>query len=155
MSVDMKLCGKCGSTKATTQFNRNGWRKDGLQHYCRDCHRKSVVDAQRNHREAFLKRLRRHNDKKRNETRRLIFEYLRAHPCVDCGEADVVVLDFDHQRDKKSSISKLIVSNKTWNYISREIEKCEVRCANCHRRRTAEKFGWLKYRMQTNCRAAE
>jgi hypothetical protein len=87
MSVEVKLCGKCGSIKPTTHFNRNGWRKDGLQHYCRDCHRKSVVDAQRTHREAFLKRLRRHNEKKRNETRRLIFEYLRTHPYVDCGEA--------------------------------------------------------------------
>ena len=64
MSDEMKLCVKCSLIKLTSQFNKNKWKKDGLQHYCRDCHRKSVVTAQRNHREAFLKRLQRHNERK-------------------------------------------------------------------------------------------
>lgn len=147
-----KLCTKCGSVKSTNEFNKNRWRKDGLQHYCRICHRVSVVESQRSHRDAFLKRLRRHNERKRNEIRRHIFEYLKTHPCIDCGESDVIVLDFDHQRDKKHAISQLITSNKSWDYISREIEKCEVRCANCHRRKTAEKFGWKKFQWQMDSR---
>jgi len=147
-----KLCTKCGTVKSTNEFNKNKWRKDGLQHYCRACHRRSVVESQRNHREAFLRRLRRHNERKRNETRRYIFEYLKSHPCTDCGESDVIVLDFDHQRDKKHAISQLITSNKSWDYISLEIEKCEVRCANCHRRKTAEKFGWKKFKWQADVR---
>jgi thymidine kinase len=123
-------------------------KKDGLQHYCRDCHRRSVVGSQRNHREAFLKRLQRYNERKRNEDRRQVFDYLKTHPCVDCGEPDVIVLDFDHQRDKQYTISELIISNKQWEQILTEIEKCEVRCANCHRRKTAEKFGWKKFKWQ-------
>jgi len=41
-------------------------------------------------------------------------------------------------------VSYLIASNRSWKYILKEIEKCEVRCANCHRRRTAQQLGWHK-----------
>jgi hypothetical protein len=145
-----KLCAKCSSVKPTSEFNRNKWKKDGLQHYCRECHYQSVIASQRTHREAFLKRLQRYNERKRNEIRRMVFEYLQTHPCVDCGESDVIVLDFDHQRDKKHTISQLIISNKQWADILNEIEKCEVRCANCHRRKTAQQFGWKKFKWQAS-----
>ncbi len=72
--------------------------------------------------------------------------WLRTHPCVDCGEVDVVVLDFDHVRGRKrDGIAQLIhlgVSTKT---LDTEIAKCEVRCANCHRRKTARERGWYKF----------
>jgi hypothetical protein len=149
-----KLCTKCHSIKSASEFNKNKWKSDGFQHYCRECHRKSVVGSQRTHREAFLKRLQRYNDRKRNESRRHVFDYLSTHPCIDCGESDVIVLDFDHQRDKKHTISQLIISNKPWSYILNEIEKCEVRYANCHRKRTAEKFGWKKFKWQADSHSA-
>jgi 5-methylcytosine-specific restriction endonuclease McrA len=83
-----------------------------------------------------------------SEIRWNIFNYLRGHPCVDCGEPDVIVLDFDHQRDKKHAISRLVCSNKSWGEILVEIEKCEIRCANCHRSKTARQFGWKKFYRQ-------
>jgi hypothetical protein len=155
VSEELKLCTKCNFAKPKGEFNRNKWKKDGLQHYCRDCHRKSVVTSQRTHRDAFLKRSQWYNERKRNENRRLVFEYLRTHPCIDCGESDVTVLDFDHQRDKKYTISQLIISNKLWEQILTEIEKCEVRCANCHRKKTAEKFGWKKFKWQAASHSAK
>jgi hypothetical protein len=30
------------------------------------------------------------------------------------------------------------------NQVKNEIEKCDVRCANCHRRKTAKDFNWYK-----------
>jgi hypothetical protein len=65
-----------------------------------------------------------------------MIEYLLAHPCVDCGETDLLVLEFDHLRDKKYNIGEMVNRDFTWGSILREIEKCEVVCANCHRRRT-------------------
>lgn len=64
--------------------------------------------------------------------------YLKEHPCVDCGEADPVVLDFDHKdkKTKTASISKLMYGHRKWESILPEVRKCVVRCANCHRRRT-------------------
>ena len=65
------------------------------------------------------------------------------NPCADCGERDPVVLEFDHLRDKTFDIgSKLI--HKAWPAVLAEIAKCEVVCANCHRRRTARRRGALR-----------
>lgn len=70
-------------------------------------------------------------------------EYLSRNPCIDCGEADVRVLEFDHVRGKKEgNIGDLVRDGLAWQRIVSEIAKCEVRCANCHRRKTVEQFGW-------------
>lgn len=69
--------------------------------------------------------------------------YLREHPCVDCGETDPVVLEFDHLRDKKFAISKGL-QDRNWQDVLDEIAKCDVVCANCHRRRTAKRGGFLR-----------
>lgn len=74
--------------------------------------------------------------------------YLGKHPCVDCGETDIIVLQFDHVRGKKrGNISEMISGGFPWKTILSEIEKCEVRCANDHLRRTAkeQKFFKAKY----------
>lgn len=68
--------------------------------------------------------------------------FLAEHPCVDCGEADLVVLDFDHiGSDKIANISDLVYRPRSLAIIESEIAKCEVVCANCHRRRTAQRRG--------------
>ena len=52
--------------------------------------------------------------------------------CVDCGETDRVVLHFDHVRGEKvCSPSNCAPGPK----LDAELAKCDVRCANCHRRR--------------------
>jgi len=68
------------------------------------------------------------------ENKRRVFEYLLDHPWVDCGESDPAVLELDHQRDKSSGVAELLHTHVRWEVVAAEIEKCEVRCANCHRR---------------------
>ncbi len=80
--------------------------------------------------------------------RNLVYEYLLEHPCVVCGESDPVVLDFDHINNKHSDISSLIKSGCSIETINQEINKCQVLCANCHRRKTAKEFKWYKYKRQ-------
>jgi hypothetical protein len=69
-----------------------------------------------------------------------IFEYLRLHPCERCGEANPVVLEFDHLRDKLREVT-VIAAFGGWADLLAEIEKCRVLCANCHRRHTAQQAG--------------
>lgn len=81
--------------------------------------------------------------KRRDKHRGLVVEYLLTHPCVDCGEPDPVVLEFDHiDPETKTEAVCQLVTNRSWERIKEEIDKCEVRCANCHRRKTHIQFGW-------------
>ena len=78
------------------------------------------------------------------ESRTEIRDYIADHPCVDCGESDADVLDFDHLRNKRANVSRLVHTAVSWDLIVAEISKCEVRCANCHRRRTANLGGYYR-----------
>lgn len=74
-----------------------------------------------------------------------LFAYLSEHPCVDCGESDPVVLEFDHlsPEGKRGCVSTMARSCSAATLRS-EVEKCVVRCANCHRRRTAREYGYYR-----------
>jgi hypothetical protein len=76
---------------------------------------------------------------------RAVHEYLKTHPCVDCGETRIPALQFDHVADKSYGISRMILMHKSIESIFEEICKCEVRCANCHAMKTATDQKWYKW----------
>ncbi len=78
--------------------------------------------------------------KARVQRTKFLLEYCRSHPCTDCGGARPRDARFDHLRDKASDIGTGII-NVGWATLLGEIEKCEVVCANCHRRRTSQRRG--------------
>lgn len=65
-------------------------------------------------------------------------DYKKDKECVECGEDDWRCLVFDHENpsEKEYSISKMVNGGYAKETILEEIEKCEVKCANCHRKRT-------------------
>lgn len=77
--------------------------------------------------------------KKRAAKWRLAGMIKTASGCIDCGYAEhAQALQFDHISDnKKASVSNLIRSDYAWSTILEEINKCEIRCANCHAVMTA------------------
>lgn len=62
-------------------------------------------------------------------------EYLQTHFCVDCGEPDPRVLDFDHRGEKNFTIGDVLTRGMDVSKIAAEIELCDVRCSNCHRKK--------------------
>lgn len=68
-------------------------------------------------------------------------DYKSCVGCIDCGEKDPVVLDFDH-RDSKTKDLKIghVLREVSLKRIKLEIEKCDIRCANCHRRKHARQL---------------
>lgn len=142
----MKKCCKCQETKPNTDFNKNAARKDGLNTICRACGRQRSRKYYQENRTLHLKNVSRRKKATLETSRRLVYNYLLQNPCKDCGEKDPIVLEFDHQRDKKHIISKMVNEGYSTDTLKREIEKCEVRCSNCHRRKTARDFGYYCFR---------
>jgi len=137
----VKTCTRCGATKPLDQFppiRRSEPEK--LQCWCRACFAEvNTRNYYKNH-EREKARLLLQTTRKREDNRRRAIKYLLAHPCVDCGEKDIVVLQFDHLRDKSFNVSTMIANGTSWLRIETEIAKCVVRCANCHRLKTAQSW---------------
>jgi protein-arginine kinase activator protein McsA len=135
----MKRCGRCGEWKAAEDFNFRH-KAAGTRHtICRSCMRVYRAAYNERHTRAFLHaRIAAHTVRYRFLNRKFVDDYLRQHPCTDCGESDIVVLEFDHVRgQKRANVSVLAARGVSRALIAAEMSKCDVRCANCHRRRTA------------------
>ena len=91
-------------------------------------------------REAQRVRVSANNARYEQQKRDWLTEYLRTHPCVDCGETDRDVLDFDHVRGVKLfGIATVMRKGYSLESLISEVAKCEVRCANCHRKVTRKR----------------
>ena len=130
-----KKCGMCGRNRLLKFFAIRIAATGLRQSWCKSC--RAIYDQNR-----YDQRERTRGCEKsrlvRERNRAFMREFLGAHPCVDCGESDWVVLEFDHVAGTKSfDISNAVRLGYSLRKIQEEIAKCEVRCANCHRRRTS------------------
>lgn len=138
----MKKCNKCGTTRQEKFASTQRYR-------CRKCTNDYSQANYRLNKSKIINQSLIRNKQRILKAKEFVFNYLRAHPCVDCAEVDLVVLEFDHCRGTKShNISDLIRTGSAISTLSKEIAKCEVVCANCHRRRTAKRHGgWARSKL--------
>jgi hypothetical protein len=108
--------------------NREKQREASRRHYAK-------------HRERVIESAKKYSKIARDRIRAYITTHLKTNPCVDCGETDPVILEFDHVRDKDFNISDAARKGVSIKKLNDEIAKCEVRCANCHRKKTYERSG--------------
>ena len=135
----MKRCTRCGTEKPLNEFPPVRRGEPKLQSWCRACFAEANArNYYQNHEREKTRKVAR-TAAIRYENQENLIAYLLQHPCADCGERDVVVLEFDHRGDKVADIATYANSGRTWPVVMREIEKCDVRCANCHRRETARR----------------
>ena len=144
-----KRCTRCAKQRTLNRFNKDKTTKDGHAFECKLCASNRVKRWLRKGtaQEREKKKLNRQisHKKMRERNRQFILEFLKKHPCVDCGEPDPIVLDFDHVRGNKIlNISYMMNNSYSIEKLSLEVTKCEVRCANCHRRVTCKQQGWYK-----------
>jgi protein-arginine kinase activator protein McsA len=144
--METKICATCKQTLDVTEFEFKDKKNNRRSSWCKTCTKAYKKKHYSDNKEKYLTCGYVSNHKRRLKIRRAIWEYFETHPCVDCGENDPIVLEFDHKDPelKSDSISKMITKNRSLSQIMQEVEKCDVRCANCHRRKTAKQFFWYE-----------
>jgi hypothetical protein len=114
---------------------------------CHQCYAKFMYNK---HRQKILAAVRKYAETNRSKVKQAIravrlrnAEYIIAykilHPCIDCGEADPRCLDFDHKPGEIKSANVCQMKQFSLEKVDEEIAKCDVRCANCHRKKTHER----------------
>jgi len=141
------VCNKCRKRKSIDDFSWRNKTANKKLETCKQCYNEYRRKYYDEHKQEEKQKVNTRRVKIRNELIDKLVNYLKRHPCVDCGEKDPVVLHFDHIRDKTTKVSWMLRDLYSWEKIIKEIQKCEVRCANCHMRKTARDFNWRKLRI--------
>ena len=139
----MRTCGRCGDQKPLADFAWRRKQRGQRDNYCRPCRAEYGREHYRASRQRYIDLAGRRTRAKVEERAQALVEFFRTHHCVDCGESDPVVLEFDHLGEKKFAVATG-VRGRNWQTVLDEIAKCEVVCANCHRRRTAISNGFAR-----------
>ena len=166
--MEDRTCNSCGQLKPLQKFRKIVKRgKTYYAHTCEKCFRERRLDKAReaalrwahNHREEVTNYARKwwrarpeearkrtaHESRLRVRERNFNYlrEFLSKHPCTMCGVTDIEVLEFDHldPKEKEYNISHLTGATYSLEKIQKEIKKCQVLCANCHRKKTFKERG--------------
>lgn len=133
----MKTCSRCKLDRPLDAFHKNKSHQDGRQRYCKACR----VDYSKEHYEKDKAPYKARTAARNKIYRKQIREWLneqKDQPCADCKRIfHPFQMDFDHVRGEKLfDISQVPRYGKSKEMVQKEIDKCELVCACCHRLRT-------------------
>lgn len=135
----MKLCRGCNTEKSLDEFGKNSSKKDGRQTQCKDCRNRYAASWYKDNSELHKQRVAPAKKRALDRNRAALWGILEEAICEDCGESDPLVLEFDHTNEKDAGVSTL--HSGSLPRMLDEIKKCDIVCANCHRKRTYNRSG--------------
>lgn len=140
----MKLCNRCSKLQPLENYNHKG--KDKYQSYCKPCSREYGRENYHKNREVNAEKQRVSKKNRMDAIKADIRKLKEDTPCMDCGtQYPFYCMDFDHVNGKKTThISEMVQQGAARWKIFSEVTKCEVVCANCHRKRTFLRAGMSK-----------
>lgn len=126
----MRKCKTCKELKSDEYFVRKSNR-------CKSCQNVLSKEHYLKNKSKYLA----NNAARKNIRKEFVNEYKKTHPCIQCGESDFRCLDF-HHRDPTTKIDCIarMVLTGLLELIKKEIPKCDVLCANCHRKLHYDEF---------------
>lgn len=135
----VKWCSRGQHEVDVSLFNKRSKSKDGLTVWCKPC--LADYERERYHNGDRVRKIRNRNTQV-ERTRQKYWDFLCSSVCDNCGNSDPEVLECDHREpsEKSFNVSEMIWYY-SWSRIKSEIDKCDILCANCHRKRTIRQFG--------------
>ena len=144
--VEEQVCNQCKISKSIEDFFWNcNKSKKAKRKVCILCLRLRNQNWYKKNSKVHILKAKHRKDRNRE----FIHEYKVAHSCIQCGESDPLVLDFDHRDPSKKSfgICDSVHNGRSLEKIQEEIDKCDMLCANCHRRKTAKQLRYFSYKV--------
>jgi hypothetical protein len=144
--METRTCTKCFVEKPIEDF---GWKdrpRNRRHSVCKECTAVRSSNWYYENQDRQKENVRRNNQIYREQARTFVLAYLLTHPCTGCGEKDPRVLEFHHEGEKESEVSRLMGRGASLDALKTEMDKCRVLCANCHRKLTSDERGWYKGR---------
>ena len=130
--MDTKKCCRCSEEKPVAAFTKKNTTQDGLSPSCRECTRKGgrrTYQKYRNRRAGEI-------HSRVSNLRKWVWDLKSSRRCKKCGESHPACLEFHHtnRQEKDSEISKLVGRGAAKQRLWKEIQRCDILCANCHRK---------------------
>jgi hypothetical protein len=152
ITVDNIKCNQCGEIKLISEYTKNINTKTGYNIICKKCKNKihRVWNIKYKEKNGYTR-----EQKKASEVKEWI-NLFKTGPCVDCGQSyEPSLMDFDHLKDKHKCISKMVIERTSKENLLAEMEKCELVCCYCHRKRTWDRQNHNCNRTEANKRNME
>lgn len=131
----VKKCSKCKLDLDIEMFNKKGIRKNGsikYQDFCKECNK--IASREWYKKEGNRSRIVNKVTEYKRENRMRFAEYKATLLCVKCGESHPACLDFHHRDPLEKDFLLSDIRSRSLHSIQKEIDKCDVLCANCHRK---------------------
>jgi hypothetical protein len=131
--IDEKLCKCCGYLYPLTEFHKHGQTRDKRNTYCKVCANQRARD---NHHA---------NKGARNQKRQVLYRATipqrkikavayKGGACQNCGGVFLPCqYDFHHLDPSTKDYNPSQAMNQSEEVMYRELDKCMLVCANCHR----------------------
>lgn len=117
MNILTKICTVCKESKALDEFPKHPQHKDGYNSVCKKCMQKSNKKCRLNKKIHFIKKM--------------------GGECTNCKikltENNWPIFDFHHIDPSQKEVSWSTLRNWSNDKIEKELNKCTLLCANCHR----------------------
>lgn len=126
----MKICTTCNETKSLDLFSK---KRNGRQSQCKACRKIWFANHYSENKEYYLER----NKITVAKTRQWFRDYKATLSCTTCGENHPACLDFHHTDAATKDFSVAEAVHYSKSRLLKEIAKCIVLCANCHRKHHA------------------
>jgi hypothetical protein len=143
----VKKCTWCRQFRPVTEFDRAQHHPDRLRSHCRECHKKQEKARYKKNPGPAKQRAKKARTKARVAIRARLAR-IKISGCRACREPEACCIEFHHVVGGDQPVSRC----ESIPQLERELVKCALLCANCHKKAHAKR---LKITSKMMCSAKD